>query len=292
MNTAQPGPEHGHREASEDQAALWNGVAGRTWVEAQELLDRLFEPFEKLLAEEVVSGSKRSVLDVGCGTGATTLAIARSLGASGRSMGVDISEPMIALARARAARERVPAVFVAADAQSHAFEAESFDMIVSRFGVMFFDDPVQAFRSLRHAAADEAALSFVAWRGPAENPFMTTAERAAAPLLPDLPPRRADAPGQFAFADGDRVRAILEEAGWSAIDIQALDVECTLSEHDLDGYLTRMGPVGQRLPELDESARTRVVQTVRGAFAPYVHGAEVRFTAACWMVGARAPARK
>jgi ubiquinone/menaquinone biosynthesis C-methylase UbiE len=290
MNTAQPGPEHGHREASEDQAALWNGVAGRTWVEAQELLDRLFEPFEKLLAEEVVSGSKRSVLDVGCGTGATTLAIARSLGASGRSMGVDISEPMIALARARAARERVPAVFVAADAQSHAFEAESFDMIVSRFGVMFFEDNVRAFANLRRAARAGADVRLIAWRSPAENPFMTAAERAAAPLLPSMPPRRPGAPGQFAFADAKRVRGILEESGWAAIDVRPLDVACAFPADQLDDYLTRLGPVGRILQEADERTRSGVIAVVRAAFDPYVDGDEVRFNAACWMICARSPA--
>ena len=144
---------------------------------------------------------ERRVLDVGCGTGSTTLAVARLLGAKGRCTGIDISEPMIAAARARAEREGTPASFIRADAQTHAFEPASFDMIISRFGVMFFDDSVRAFANLRRAARDDAELRFIAWRSAAENPFMTTAERAAAPLLPNLPARRPDAPGQFAFAD-------------------------------------------------------------------------------------------
>ena len=153
------------------------------------------------------------VLDVGCGTGSTTLAVARRLGAKGRCIGIDISEPMIAAARARAEREGTPASFIRADAQTHAFEPASFDMIISRFGVMFFDDSVRAFANLRRAARDDAELRFIAWRSAAENPFMTTAERAAAPLLPNLPARRPDAPGQFAFADRRRVYSILEESG-------------------------------------------------------------------------------
>ena len=147
------------------------------------------------------------VLDVGCGTGSTTLAVARRLGAKGRCIGIDISEPMIAAARARAEREGTPASFIRADAQTHAFEPASFDMIISRFGVMFFDDSVRAFANLRRAAKQTPSLRFIAWRSAAENPFMTTAERAAAPLLPNLPARRPDAPGQFAFADRDRVHA-------------------------------------------------------------------------------------
>ncbi|MDI1480141.1 class I SAM-dependent methyltransferase [Polyangium sp. y55x31] len=275
-----------------EQATLWNGLAGRAWVEAQELLDQMFEPFADLLVEAVSARSAGQVLDVGCGTGGTTLAVARVLGANGRCVGIDISDPMIAAARARAERENVPASFIRENAQIHAFEPASFDMIISRFGVMFFDDPVRAFTNLRRAAKDDAELRFIAWRSAAENPFMTTAERAAAPLLPNLPARRPDAPGQFAFADRRRVHNILEESGWAEIDIQPIDVACALPEKELIRYLTRLGPVGMILQQADDRTRTEVIKTVRAAFEPYVHGALVRYTAACWMVGARAPSAK
>jgi SAM-dependent methyltransferase len=276
------------RHVEEDQAALWNGAAGVTWVEAQEPLDRLFKPFEELLVETVVARGAQSVLDVGCGTGATTLAIARVL-RGGNVVGVDISEPMLALARARAERERLPATFVRADAETHAFEPGSFDTIVSRFGVMFFADPVRAFANLRVAVRRGGDVALVAWRGPDENPFMTAAERAAAPFLPDIPPRRADAPGQFAFADSRRVRGILERSGWAEIELRPLDVVCTFAKSDLVGYLTRIGPVGRALRAADAHARARITEAVLPAFEPYLAGDEVRFTAACWMIGARAP---
>src|SRR4051812_37258899 len=272
----------------ENQAALWNGAAGLTWVEAQEPLDRLFRPFEDLLVETVLARGARSVLDVGCGTGATTLAIARALGAGGHSVGVDISEPMLALARARAARERLPAEFVAADAETHAFEPRAFDTIVSRFGVMFFADPVRAFANLRRAVRPAGDLALIAWRGPADNPFMIAAERAAAPFLPDIPPR-TDGPGQFAFADLQRVRSILERTGWEEIDIRPLDVVCRFAKADLVGYLTRIGPVGRALRAADEQTRARITAAVLPAFDPYLDGADVRFVAACWMIGARSP---
>jgi SAM-dependent methyltransferase len=271
-----------------DQVALWNGAAGLTWVEAQEPLDRMLKPFEELLVETVRARGSRSVLDVGCGTGATTLAIARALD-GGSVVGVDVSEPMLALARARAERERVPATFVRTDAQTYAFESGFFDTIVSRFGVMFFADPVRAFVNLRSAASREGELALIAWRSPAENPFMTAAERAAAALLPEVPPRNVDAPGQFAFADSRRVRGILERSGWARIDIRPLDVACTFAKEDLAGYVTRIGPIGRALRAADEETRARIVEAVLPAFAPYVHGDEVRFVAACWMISARAP---
>jgi SAM-dependent methyltransferase len=265
---------------------IWSGNAARGWVESQESLDRVFQPFEDLLVEAVAAGGGTRVLDVGCGTGGTTLAIARRLGATAQCTGIDISEAMIAAARARVGREESPVCFLQADAETHAFEPAGFDAIVSRFGVMFFQDPVRAFRNLRVAAADGAELRFIAWRSAAENPFMTTAERAAAPLLPNLPVRREDEPGQFAFGDRGRVHDILRASGWSGTDIQPIDVPCTVPEREMVAYLTRLGPVGRALQESDERTRAQVIQAVRPAFDPYVHGDEVRLPL---RAGSRAP---
>ncbi|GAA5057946.1 ubiquinone/menaquinone biosynthesis C-methylase UbiE [Thermocatellispora tengchongensis] len=276
------------RTTDDDHKARWNGTAGNAWVEAQAVLDELMRPFEDLLLEAISPGRGGHVLDVGCGTGGTTVTAARRLGEQGHCVGIDISEPMIAAAEARAARAGVQASFIRADAQDHAFEPATFDAIISRFGVMFFDDPVRAFANLRRAAKSGADLRFIAWRSATENPFMTTAERAAAPLLPNLPTRRPDGPGQFAFADRSKVHHILEESGWTEIAIHPIDVPCTLPERELVGYFTRLGPVGLVLHEADDRTRAQVIETVRAAFEPYVHGEEVRFTGACWLVSARA----
>ncbi|WP_171013736.1 class I SAM-dependent methyltransferase [Chitinivorax sp. B] len=273
-------------QANDEQTKLWNGPAGHAWINMQALLDQLFKPFENLLVEAVVRNAGHKVLDVGCGTGGTTLAIASRLGTNGYCTGIDISEPMIATAQLRSERDNTPASFICANVQAHKFEPACFDMIISRFGVMFFDDPVQAFSNLKHAARDKAKLRFIAWRSAAENPFMTTAERAAAPLIPNLPTRRPDAPGQFAFGDQHRIYSILHQSGWTDIQIQPIDVACTFPEQNLLQYLTQLGPVGLILQEADEQTRTRVIHVVRQAFDPYVHGMEVRFTAACWMVSA------
>ena len=272
---------------NEDQAALWNGPAGHAWVDTQEFLDRVFAPFATLLVEAAVERSAVRVLDVGCGTGGTTLAIAAALPAAGHAVGLDISEPMIAAARGREQGERARASFVCADAQRHTFAGPPFDLVVSRFGVMFFDDPVRAFASLRGAVRAGGDLAVIAWRGAHENPFMTAAEHAAAPFLPDLPPRMPNAPGQFAFADAQRVRGILEASGWSGVAIEPLNVACAFAARDLDRYLTRLGPVGRALADVDAATRERVIEAARSAFEPYVHGNEVRFTAACWMITAR-----
>jgi ubiquinone/menaquinone biosynthesis C-methylase UbiE len=274
--------------ANREQAALWNGASGEAWASGQQLLDRSFANFETVLVDEVSRTAARRVLDVGCGSGATTLAIARHLGKDGACTGIDISAPLIELARRRASREPVHAEFVLADAQTHPFAGASYDLAVSRFGVMFFEDPIAAFANLRTALCDGGALRAVTFRAAAENPFMTTAERAAAPLLPHLPPRKSAGPGQFAFAERERVQAILEAAGWSAIELAAIDVPCAFPERELVGYFTTLGPVAPSLREADGATRTRVIARVRDAFAPFVHGDEVRFSAACWMISGTA----
>ncbi|MGR4863012.1 class I SAM-dependent methyltransferase [Caulobacter sp. LARHSG274] len=277
-------------QPNEAQARLWNARAGQTWVEQQAMLDRLFLPFEQALLEAVQAAGAHEVLDVGCGTGATTLAVARSLQGRGRCTGLDLSVPMIEAARRRASAAGLDnSRFIAADAQRHAFEPGLFDAMISRFGVMFFDDPAAAFANLRRAMRPDAGLTLIAWRGPEDNPFMTTAERAAAPLLPELPPRDPAAPGQFAFADAERVRAILAAAGWGDIDLAPLDVACTLSLADLDVYAARMGPVALLLPDLEPQRRDAVAAAVRRAFDVHVSDGAARFTAACWRIQARNP---
>jgi SAM-dependent methyltransferase len=274
--------------ANEDMAALWNGASGQAWVDEQALLDQTYRSIEKLLADAVTASGARSVLDIGCGAGATTLAVARTLAARGNAVGIDISQPLIAVARARAQREGLATAFLCADAQTHDFAPASFDMMISRFGVMFFENPVAAFANLRRAATASGALRLMVFRSIAENPFMTTAERAAGPLLPKLPPRNPNAPGQFAFADRDRVQRILEDSGWTGIELAPVDVQCAFPLASLERFFTRLGPVGQALRDADEGLRKQVIQRIRAAFQPFVHGAEVRFIAACWMVSAGA----
>lgn len=272
-----------------EQASLWNGPSGDVWVQQQPMLDQMFQPLAAQLVDAVRDRRASRVLDVGCGTGATTLAIAQQLGTQGHCTGVDISAAMIAAANARAQQSDSTADFICADAGAYPFEPARFDMVVSRLGVMFFEQPEQAFANLRRAARDDASLCFIAWRGMEENPFMTTAERAAGALLPDLPARQPGAPGQFAFANRDRVDALLKAGGWSDIAIEPVNFACAFPERELVGYFTRLGPVGLALrQQADEHLREQIIEKVQPAYDVFVEGEEVRYTAACWVIRARA----
>lgn len=269
-------------EVNSEQAALWNGPGGHGWAAARDMVDVVLQPYEDLLVAAARERPRTGVLDVGCGTGGVTRAIAAALG-DVPCLGVDISGPQIAVAQ-----ETAHARFVEADAQIHPFEPE-FDLVVSRFGVMFFDDPVAAFRNLRKATKPGGELRVVVWRDKDQNPFMTTAERAVAPLMPDLPTFDPDGPGPYGLADPGRARKILDESGWTGIDFREVDLTCSMPEDVLPQYLTMLGPVGRALQTMDEHAREDVLKTVLRAFDPFVKDGEVSFPSAAWEIKALNP---
>jgi SAM-dependent methyltransferase len=275
------------RMTPDDQAALWNGEMGQTWVEMARVTDQLFGPLTAPLLEAASAGAT-ALLDVGCGAGFTTLALARELGPGARTVGADISGPLLLAARDRANVARVPIEFVLGDAQTFDFGPASFDLIVSRLGVMFFADPVAAFANLRGAATDAARLRFVCWRDPAENPFMTLTARATKDLL-DLPARVPNAPGPYGLADPERTQGILTDAGWSEVEVRPFDAVCAMPAGELMTFLTRIGPLREALAEADDELREKVLEAVRAAAEPYVDGDRVSFEAALWIVDAVAP---
>ena len=277
-------PNHTPNQAQWD---MWNADGGRTWADLHATLDMVFEPLASVLVDEVLAAGGKQVLDVGCGAGGSTLTIARALGPKGHCTGIDISAPLIATANARSAAEAAGNVaFIRADAQTYAFSPGSFDTVVSRLGVMFFDDPAAAFANLRRAARPAARLALIVWRGRDQNPFMVAAERAAALVVPNFPVRNDDGPGQFGFASADRVEAILEAGGWTSIDIRAVDLPCSFPATELSAYVTRMGAYGRIRETLDEKTRARADAAVLAAFDAYVSGGMVHFTSACWLVKA------
>jgi SAM-dependent methyltransferase len=274
------------RMAPDDQAALWNGEMGQTWVEMARVTDQLFEPLTAPLLEAASAGAS-ALLDVGCGAGFTTLALARELGPEARTVGADISGPLLLAARERSMAAGVPIEFVFGDAQTFEFEPASFDLIVSRLGVMFFADPVAAFANLRRAATDAARLRFICWRDPAENPFMTLTARATKDLL-ELPARVPNTPGPYGLADPERTRGILTDAGWSGVQVRPFDAVCAMPAGELMTFLTRIGPLREALAEADAERREAVLEAVRTAAEPYVDGDRASFEAALWIVDAAA----
>lgn len=243
-------------------------------------------PFEAILVNEVIAQGARSVLDIGCGAGATTLAIAERLKGSGACTGVDISPDLVALACRRADQKQANAHFFCGDAQRYDFPPDQFDAIVSRFGVIFFDDPVAAFANIRRAALLGAVLRCIVWCSVADNPFMAAQQNAIAHVLGPKATPSPNAPGQFAFADARRVRRILADAGWRGVDIQPISVPCELPANELAIYARRMGGMEAILADLEEAQSLRLQAALDAGFAPFVVNGMARFDAGCWMVRA------
>lgn len=269
-----------------DMAAYWDR-AGQVWVEHQALLDRLMAPIAEAVVEAAGLVNGESVLDVGCGGGATTFAAAWRVGPTGRAVGVDISGALVELARRRAGEDGIEGVeFLLADAQAHVFDP-AFDAVVSRFGVMFFPDPVAAFANLRRALRPGGRLAFAAWRAPEENPLSLIPLRAAAPLLPEPPRFEKDAPGRFALADPARIQAILSSSGWRDVTVTPLDVVSPLSFDELMTMSLRVGPLNPILKTADEALRRKVEAAVAAALAPWAPNGAGVMGSACWLVTAK-----
>lgn len=274
---------------NDEQIALWNEETGKRWTQQQERLDRLIAPFgdEAFRVAAVKAGER--VLDVGCGCGDTTLALAQMVGSGGFVLGVDVSAPMLARAQERAAG--VPNVrFEQADA-SVAHLGGPHDLIYSRFGVMFFADPTAAFAHIRSALKPGGRMAFVCWRAFAENPWVSVATSAAMRVLG--PPKTAPdphAPGPFAFADAVRVRAIMEGAGFSRIEIAPFDAVMKVGE-DLDDAMTttlQVGPVSALMRGVEEGQRAAVSAAVRDALSAHVGADGLMLGGATWIVSASA----
>lgn len=275
--------------ANEGQVAYWNDAAGRTWASLQDSIDRQIRPLGLAAMDRLDPRAGETLLDVGCGCGDTSLELARRVGPEGEVLGLDISGPMLEVARRRAAEAGAEGLeFRQADAQTAALPGGR-DAVFSRFGVMFFSDPAAAFANLRRSLRPGGRLAFVCWRPLAENLWMRLPAEAAAGLVPAAPPPEPGAPGPFAFADPDRVRGILAEAGFSGIDITPHDE--AIGGHDLEGTVEmsfRVGPLGAILrerPDLAPVLRDRV----REAVSPWMRGEAVYMPSATWLVTARNP---
>ncbi|MEY4255463.1 MAG: hypothetical protein RLZZ141_690, partial [Pseudomonadota bacterium] len=247
-------PDLEGKTANAAQIEYWNKTAGQTWVQYQDQLDRQIEPLGLEGIKVLNPSIGERILDVGCGCGQTTLTLAEQVGPTGAVTGVDISAPMLEVARARPASQGTAhPTFLECDAQIAELGEAVYDAIFSRFGVMFFSDPVAAFKNMRRALKPHGRLTFVCWRPFQDNLWMRLPMEAARPFLAPPTPSDPAAPGPFAFADADRVQSILGLAGFSEISLQPFDLAIGGSPLDQTVALTfRVGPLASALREQPE----------------------------------------
>jgi SAM-dependent methyltransferase len=271
-----------------EQIDFWNGPIGERWARLQEKID--------LHMEEITDGALcfaapeegERILDLGCGCGTTTFLLAFRAGGAGAAAGLDISRPMLEVARARASAQNADVPFIEGDASSYEFQPV-FDLVFSRFGIMFFADPVSAFTNIGKALAPGGRLVFVCWRSMVENVWGAAPMDAAMHLLPPQEPADPFAPGPFAFADRERLRSVLAAAHYSHIEIEPFDgtmnMGATLEEAAAE--VLNIGPLARAAAELDEEMRAKIRETVEHAYAKYLTPAGVKPPCACWFVRAR-----
>lgn len=268
--------------ANADQAHYWNSAAGQKWASHQAALDRLLADVRDALIRHAAAHPGARVLDVGCGTGDTTLAFAEQVGPRGEVNGVDISDPLLAIARHRA-DGRASVGFILADAQTHAFDPGRFDLVASRFGVMFFADPVAAFANLARALRPGGRMVFAAWDAVRENPWMSLSKTAAVARLGPVAPDPPGTPGPFAFADASRVLAILSAAGLINPAVATEDLSLTVqgTPAEAAALATTIGPVPRIMAEHDgtEADRLAIAEATAASFAPYAATGLVRVPA-------------
>ena len=270
-------------EANQQQIDYWNGDAGSEWVQAQEHLDTMLSPLSQQALERAsVNGTER-VLDIGCGCGATSLHLAQE---AQWVTGVDISAPMIDRARQRGS-ERSNLEFIHGDASLWR-GSEPYDLAFSRFGVMFFADPVAAFANIHRNLKESGRLTFLCWRLPQDNPWLAIPGAATQPYLP--PPPESGGPDPFAFADRDFVSSVLTDAGFQAPNLSLCEATLTVGADVASAmaFLTRIGPLSRVISELEGHVREQALAAAEAALQPFAGDAGVRMDASCWIITARA----
>jgi len=273
------------QNSMDDQHAFWNDVQGPKWVRLYQRIEPTFAPITAKTIKELAPKPGEHVLDVGCGCGETSLLLADHVSPGGAVTGIDISQPMLALARERADG---PITFIEANAQSHDFEPNTYDCIFSRFGVMFFDDFQAAFANLLHATKPGGRMALVSWRTRRDNPWAMTAVPVARPHV-ELPPRpEPGAPGQFAFEDEAFVRDFLSPAGWSDIGFERFDADLRVGDtvDDAAEFLIEMGPVAAPLAAATDDIRSQVGRELRAALEDYVRPDGVFLGSSSWIITA------
>jgi SAM-dependent methyltransferase len=279
----------GHEENA-DQIAYWNGPAGGRWADRQAAQDILLGPVADILIDRAKPVSGERVIDVGCGSGATAIAFGRKVAPSGHVFGIDVSNPMLERARASAPKD-LPIDFVLADATVYPFDPQSVDLLASRFGVMFFADPVLSFTNMRKALRPSGRLAFACWREPRENPWMLAPLQAVYKHVPKLPPQGPEDPGPFAFASEERVNRILSAAGFTNIAMEPCPLSLDIAiGGGLDAAVQSVlgiGPSNRALEGQPAEIRAAAIQSIREMLTPLAKGNTVPLAGSIWIVTAR-----
>lgn len=280
----------GH-DRNADQIAYWNGPGGQRWTDRQQAHDIMLAPVSDILIDRARVGAGMRIVDVGCGCGATSVALAQRVGPAGHVLGVDISAPMLTQAR-RVAPADLPVDFVLADATVYPFDPASVDLLFSRFGVMFFAEPAVSFANMRKALRPSGRLAFACWREPRENPWMMTPLQAVYKHVPKMPPQGPEDPGPFAFASEARVHGILSEAGFRDIAMEpcglALDIAVGRGLEAAVESALGIGPASRALEGQPAELRAAAKDSVREALAPFASGSTVPLPGSIWIVTANA----
>lgn len=280
-----------HDSSNQEQVEFWNGPTGEMWVKVDDDNERHLSPFGDvaLMVASATPGEK--VLDVGCGCGATTLQLGKSVAETGDVAGIDISAVMLERAIERAcAAKRTNVSFHRIDAQSARFDNQNRDLVFSRFGVMFFANPVAAFANIRSALRHDGRIVFVCWQVPKANLWMSLPNRAALDFFGLTPPPH-DAPGPFSLADPDRIQEVLSDGGYSNIEIEGVSRQFRLAVgQSTDGWVherLQMGLVGDFYRASDNSTQSRARRAVAAMVQPYEVDDGLEMSGAAWVVSAR-----
>ncbi|GIQ72549.1 class I SAM-dependent methyltransferase [Bradyrhizobium sp. RD5-C2] len=274
-----------------DQIAYWNGPGGQRWASRQAAQDIVLQPVLDLLIDRAAPKAGERIVDVGCGSGASTNGFANKVGPSGHVFGVDVSGPMLERARESTPKD-APVTYALADATVYPFDPASFDLLASRFGVMFFADPAVSFANLHKALKPSGRLAFACWQEPRENPFFMAPLQAVYKHVPKLPQLGPDDPGPFSFASEARVNRILGEAGFAGVAMEPCRLEFDVAiGRGIDAAVQsalEIGPASRALEGQPDDLRAAAVTSIREALTPFAKGDSVLLPGAIWIVTARA----
>jgi SAM-dependent methyltransferase len=277
-----------------EQIAEWNGALGQRWVAMQREIDRIVVPFGDAALKVAAPQPGERVIDIGCGCGDTSIEIARIVGEAGAVLGIDVSQPMLEVARSRGALTNWTHLSFRDGDASEAELPTNTDLLFSRFGVMFFSQPSQAFSHLRKSLRTGGRCVFTCWRAPRDNAWAMaplSAARAAMGVIPTS--ADPDAPGPFSFADEERLRAILSGAGFGVIDVQRFDVALSLgaTPRSAAEAAVRIGPVSRFVREVGVEHLPVILDAVERTLVPLAApDGHVNLNGSTWIVSATNPA--